>query len=33
MIAVPHPVGRPQAVPLDRFLAERGGACGPAQRP
>ncbi len=24
MICVPHPVGRPEAVPLDRFLAEQG---------
>ena len=24
MICVPHPVGRPETVPLDRFLAEQG---------
>ena len=29
MIAIPHPAGRPQTVPVDRFLAERGWSVRP----
>ena len=29
MIAIPHPAGRPQTVPVDRFLAEHGWSVRP----
>jgi N-acetylglutamate synthase len=29
MIAIPHPAGRPQAVPIDRYLADQGWSVRP----